>query len=119
MRGRGACCQKKTILAKIVDIVLIAFVNSIYWRERAVSVVETYMTHESTRRLNYEPETPLVDSHIKFAKPRRGLVTRASETFDEMGTLALLVILAAEESIKHRRADAYIEQLREYDDWVD
>ena len=77
------------------------------------------MVHESIRRSQYEPETPLSDSHVKFITPRQGLVTRAIETFHEAGTLALLVILAAEESVKHRRADEYIEQLREYGDWVD
>jgi len=77
------------------------------------------MAHESIQRSHYEPETPLSDSHVKFTKPRRGFVSRATETFREMGTVALLVILAAEESVKHRRADEYIEQLREYGDWVD
>ena len=77
------------------------------------------MADESIGHSHYKTEVPLSDSHIKSAKPRRGLVSRASETFREMGTLALLVIFSAEESVKHRRADEYIEQLREYGDWVD
>jgi hypothetical protein len=75
------------------------------------------MRHKSIQSSHSELETPL--SHVEFTKPRRGLVSRATETFHEIGTLAFLVIFAAEESVKHRRADEYIEQLREYGDWVD
>jgi hypothetical protein len=79
------------------------------------------MTQESIQRLNYEPERPLLDSHVKLTKPRREIVTRATETLREAGMLGLLVILAAAESVKHRRAPLpdNIEQLREYGDWVD
>lgn len=63
-------------------------------------------------------EMPLLDGHT-WVKPRREIVTRATEALSAVGTLALLVILAAEESMTHTRADADIEQLREYGDWVD
>jgi hypothetical protein len=79
------------------------------------------MTQESIQRLHYEPETPLLDSHVTLTKPRREIVTRATEALREIGMFGLLVILAAEESVKHRRAPppSDIEQLREYGDWVD
>lgn len=79
------------------------------------------MTQESLQRLNYEPETPFLGSNVKSFIPRRKIVTRATEALREVGMLGLLVILAAGESVKNRRAPPpiEIEQLREYGDWVD
>jgi len=79
------------------------------------------MTQESIQRLNYQPETPLLDSHVELIKSRREIVTRATEALREAGMFGLLVIIAAAESVKHRRASlpVDIEQLREYGDWGD
>ena len=79
------------------------------------------MTQETLQRLNREPETPLLDSHVKSFTPRRKIATRAAETLREVSMLGLLVILAAAESVKRRRAPPpiEIEQLREYGDWGD
>jgi hypothetical protein len=78
------------------------------------------MTHESIRHTNYEAEMPRADSHVTLNKPRREIITRVKGALGEVGTLGLLVILAGEESIRHRRAPPPdIEQLREYGDWVD
>jgi hypothetical protein len=80
------------------------------------------MTQENLQRLNREHETQLLDSHVKSFIPRRKIVTRATEELREVGMLGLLVILAAAESVKHRRRappPIKIEQLREYGDWVD
>jgi hypothetical protein len=77
------------------------------------------MAHRSILGSTYEPEMSQLDAHVKWITPGRRLVPRATETLSEVCTLALLVILAAKESVKHRRTDAYIEQLREYGDWVD
>jgi hypothetical protein len=79
------------------------------------------MAHESIQRPRYEAETSLSDSHVTFSKPRRETVTRVTEALREVGTLGLLVILAAGESVRHRQAPSpdNIEQLREFGDWVD
>ena len=79
------------------------------------------MAQESIQRLNYQPETPLLDSHVKATKPRREIMTRVTEAVHEAGMLVLLVIYAAAESAKQRREPPHgdIEQLREYGDWVD
>jgi hypothetical protein len=79
------------------------------------------MAHESIQHSNYKPEVQLSDSRVTLNKPRREIVTRVTEAMGEVGALGLLVILAAEESVRHRRAapPVDIEQLREYGDWVD
>jgi len=79
------------------------------------------MAHESVRRSDYEPEAPLLDSTLSVTRPRREIVARATGVLREVGSVGLLVLFAAEESIRHRRAPLSddIEQLREYGDWVD
>jgi hypothetical protein len=74
------------------------------------------VAHNSILGSTYD-EMPPLDGH-KWVKPRREIVTRATEAVSAVGTLALLVILAAEEPMTHTRADVDIEQLCEYRDWV-
>jgi hypothetical protein len=84
-------------------------------------LVGMYMAQESIWRSKHEPEMRPSDSHVTLSKPRREILTRAKEALGEAGTLGLLVILAVEESVRHRRSPppSDIEQLREYGDWVD
>lgn len=44
---------------------------------------------------------------------------RATEKLSDVCAIALVLIAAMKKSITHRRTDDYIEQLREYGDWVD
>ena len=79
------------------------------------------MTQENIHRLHDEPETLLLDSHVKLINPGREIVTRATEALREVGMFGLLVILAAAESVKNRQAQQHgdIEELHVYGDWVD
>lgn len=77
------------------------------------------MTHRSILGSSYESEMPQLNGYAKWITPHRGLVERATDTLSEVCTLPLLVIVAAKQSVRHRQADAHIEQLREYGDWID
>jgi hypothetical protein len=115
------CCLEETTLTKIVDIVFSYYAKIYILTSFSNKHRVTFMTQESIQRSKHETETPLLGSHVKSFVPRRKIVTRAAQALSEVGMLGLLVILAAAESVKHRRAPPHgdIEQLREYGDWVD
>lgn len=77
------------------------------------------MTQETIKRVDVGRKTPRLDLTVKLIKPLWRFVMRATEKLSDVCAIALVLIAAMKKSITHRRTDDYIEQLREYGDWVD